>query len=126
MQRNERRAALEMRQRALSGVRRCGILETTGDVNVFALVREIHIGGNHNGMQVRRRRRRCACALCVEQVCTAIAMDSKPEKRKHIVLIGLPGSENGTQAPRLKDEHCLYHLATGDMLRAPVKAGTEL
>ncbi|KAI0557346.1 adenylate kinase 4 [Gracilaria domingensis] len=126
MQRDDRSAAFEMRQRALRGVRRCGILETAGDVNVFSLVREIHIGVNHNGTQVRRRRRRCACALCVEQVCTAIAMDCKPEKRKQIVFIGAPGSGNGTQAPRLKDEHCFYHLATGDMLRASEKAGTEL
>eukprot|EP00188_Purpureofilum_apyrenoidigerum_P001082 Plantae.Rhodophyta-Purpureofilum_apyrenoidigerum.ctg15552.p1 GENE.Plantae.Rhodophyta-Purpureofilum_apyrenoidigerum.ctg15552~~Plantae.Rhodophyta-Purpureofilum_apyrenoidigerum.ctg15552.p1 ORF type:complete len:356 (-),score=91.75 Plantae.Rhodophyta-Purpureofilum_apyrenoidigerum.ctg15552:64-1089(-) len=43
-----------------------------------------------------------------------------------IVLIGPPGSGKGTQAPWLKKEHCLCHLATGDMLRAAVRAGTEL
>lgn len=26
----------------------------------------------------------------------------------------------------IKDEYCLCHLSTGDMLRAQVKAGTEL
>eukprot|EP00190_Bangiopsis_sp_CCMP1999_P002867 CAMPEP_0198736848 /NCGR_PEP_ID=MMETSP1475-20131203/67566_1 /TAXON_ID= ORGANISM="Unidentified sp., Strain CCMP1999" /NCGR_SAMPLE_ID=MMETSP1475 /ASSEMBLY_ACC=CAM_ASM_001111 /LENGTH=377 /DNA_ID=CAMNT_0044500701 /DNA_START=90 /DNA_END=1223 /DNA_ORIENTATION=+ len=43
-----------------------------------------------------------------------------------VVLIGPPGSGKGTQAPWLKDEHCMCHLATGDMLRAAVRAGTEL
>jgi adenylate kinase len=39
---------------------------------------------------------------------------------------GPPGSGKGTQAPIIKDEYCLCHLSTGDMLRAAVKAGTEL
>uniref|UniRef100_A0A7S3RA70 adenylate kinase n=1 Tax=Dunaliella tertiolecta TaxID=3047 RepID=A0A7S3RA70_DUNTE len=48
----------------------------------------------------------------------------KPEKR--LILIGPPGCGKGTQSPRLKYEHCLCHLATGDMLRAAVAAQTPL
>lgn len=46
--------------------------------------------------------------------------------RKHLILVGPPGSGKGTQAPMLKDKYCLCHLATGDMLRAAVRAGTPL
>nr|KJB51189.1 hypothetical protein B456_008G205200 [Gossypium raimondii] len=48
----------------------------------------------------------------------------KPEKR--LILIGPPGSGKGTQSPIIKDEHCLCHLAAGDMLRAAVSAKTPL
>eukprot|EP00898_Chlorokybus_atmophyticus_P002845 jgi/Chlat1/3561/Chrsp234S03556 len=48
----------------------------------------------------------------------------KPEKR--LVLVGPPGCGKGTQSPILKNEHCLCHLATGDMLRAAVAAKTPL
>ncbi|GLC34677.1 Adenylate kinase [Pleodorina starrii] len=48
----------------------------------------------------------------------------KPEKR--VILIGPPGCGKGTQSPRIKYEHCLCHLATGDMLRAAVAAKTPL
>lgn len=51
---------------------------------------------------------------------------SPTSENKHLILIGPPGSGKGTQAPFLKEKHCLCHLATGDMLRAAVKAGTEL
>ena len=44
----------------------------------------------------------------------------------NIVLIGPPGSGKGTQAPQIKDDLCLCHLATGDMLRDAVAQGTEL
>lgn len=43
-----------------------------------------------------------------------------------LVFLGPPGSGKGTQAPRLKKEYELCHLATGDMLRAEVSAGSEL
>lgn len=41
-------------------------------------------------------------------------------------LAGPPGSGKGTQSPIIKDEYCLCHLATGDMLRAAVSAKTPL
>ncbi|KAG9149571.1 hypothetical protein Leryth_021512 [Lithospermum erythrorhizon] len=48
----------------------------------------------------------------------------KPDKR--LILIGPPGSGKGTQSPIIKDDYCLCHLATGDMLRAAVAAKTPL
>ena len=51
-------------------------------------------------------------------------LESKP--RLNIVLIGPPGSGKGTQAPVIKEDLGLCHLATGDMLRDAVAAGTEL
>jgi adenylate kinase len=45
---------------------------------------------------------------------------------RRLLLIGPPGCGKGTQSPILVDKHCLCHLATGDMLRAAVKAGTEM
>lgn len=39
---------------------------------------------------------------------------------------GPPGCGKGTQSPIIKQDFCLCHLATGDMLRAAVKAGTEM
>ena len=41
-------------------------------------------------------------------------------------MAGPPGSGKGTQSPIIKDEYCLCHLATGDMLRAAVAAKTPL
>lgn len=49
---------------------------------------------------------------------------TKPEKR--IILVGPPGCGKGTQSPKIKAEHCLCHLATGDMLRAAIAAKTPL
>lgn len=46
--------------------------------------------------------------------------------RKQVILIGPPGSGKGTQAPELKEKFCLCHLATGDMLRAAVRSGSEI
>ncbi len=42
------------------------------------------------------------------------------------MLLGPPGAGKGTQAERMKDEMALTHLATGDLLRAAVAAGTPL
>lgn len=44
----------------------------------------------------------------------------------NIIMIGPPGSGKGTQGPKIKDDLCVCHLATGDMLRDAVAAGSEL
>ena len=43
-----------------------------------------------------------------------------------IILIGAPVSGKGTQSERIKNKYPLAHISTGDILRANVKAGTEL
>jgi adenylate kinase len=44
----------------------------------------------------------------------------------NILLLGPQGSGKGTQAKRIADEYGLAHIATGDMLRSHIAAGTEL
>ena len=44
----------------------------------------------------------------------------------NLLLYGAPGSGKGTQANMLRSKFGIPHIATGDMLRAEIAAGTEL
>jgi adenylate kinase len=44
----------------------------------------------------------------------------------NLLLYGAPGSGKGTQANMLRDHFGIPHIATGDMLRAEIQAGTPL
>ncbi len=44
----------------------------------------------------------------------------------NLILLGPPGSGKGTQGERLQEDFRLPYYATGDILRAAVKEGTEV
>ena len=44
----------------------------------------------------------------------------------NIVIFGAPGSGKGTQSDKIIAEYEVEHISTGDVLRAEIKAGTEV
>jgi adenylate kinase len=53
-------------------------------------------------------------------------MTCAEKKETRTVFFGPPGAGKGTQAPRMRDEYCLCHLSTGDMLRSAIKNGSQM
>lgn len=61
-----------------------------------------------------------------EKAKAAVSASKAPAQQLRTILIGPPGAGKGTQAPRIRDEFCVCHLATGDLLREQITKQTEL
>jgi adenylate kinase len=44
----------------------------------------------------------------------------------NLILLGAPGAGKGTQSANISQKYNIPAVSTGDMLRAAIKAGTEL
>lgn len=62
----------------------------------------------------------------LEAKAKAVVPPRTPAQQLRTILMGPPGAGKGTQAPRIREEFCVCHLATGDMLREQIAAKTEL
>ncbi|KAH7928173.1 adenylate kinase [Leucogyrophana mollusca] len=62
----------------------------------------------------------------LEQKAKTAVSPKTPAQQLRTILMGPPGAGKGTQAPRIRDEYCVCHLATGDMLREQIAKKTEL
>ncbi|PSR71872.1 hypothetical protein EW026_g4067 [Hermanssonia centrifuga] len=62
----------------------------------------------------------------LEEKAKTAAKAKTPAQQLRTILVGPPGAGKGTQAPRIKEEFCVCHLATGDMLRDQVTKQTSL
>ena len=44
----------------------------------------------------------------------------------NLILLGAPGAGKGTQSAKISEKYNIPAIATGDILRGAIKAGTEL